>query len=184
MSTSPIHYIPPSRGPQILSSKIHRIIASPHSQVPVGTIPTTTKRTNHWCFYLSTSEMTCVALDCQPSHTVPSSVLVGGSKAYIIISELSAVGPDALLEFAAEVDGRDGLTVGDVVDVMVRDGREKYEFDTDGVGCRFWATEMLELLLRARILVDGQQVERAKGMVKRLWPEGTDLTLDRGVYYQ
>ncbi|OGM48032.1 hypothetical protein ABOM_002827 [Aspergillus bombycis] len=180
MSTSPIHYIPPRRAPQILSTNILRIIASPHAQVPVGT----TKRTNHWCFYLSSSETTCVSLDCQPSHTVPSSVLTGGSKAYVILSELNApAGPDALLEFAVGVDVRAGLTVGDVVDVVVGSGREKYEFDADGVGCRFWVTEVLGLLRRVGVLVDGQQVERAKGMVKRLWPEGTDLDLDRGLYY-
>ncbi|KNG89487.1 hypothetical protein ANOM_002243 [Aspergillus nomiae NRRL 13137] len=180
MSTSPIYYIPPSRAPQILSTKILRIIASPHAQVPVET----TKRTNHWCFYLCTSETTCVALDCQPSHTVPSSVLAGGSKAYVLLSELRALaGPDALLEFAVRVDVRAGLTVGDVVDVLVESGRERYEFDADGVGCRFWVTEVLELLLRVGVLVDAQQVERAKGMVKRLWPEGTGLDLDRGAYY-
>lgn len=180
MSTSPIHYIPQSRTPQILSQKIHHIIACPHAQVPVGT----TKRTNHWCFYLSTSETTCVALDCQPSHTVASSVLVGGSKAYVILSELSApAGSDALLEFAVAVDVRAGLRVGDVVDVLVENGRERYEFDADGVGCRFWVTGVLELLLRVGVLVDGRQVEQAKAVVKRLWPEGTDLELDRGVYY-
>ncbi|KAB8219954.1 hypothetical protein BDV33DRAFT_191539 [Aspergillus novoparasiticus] len=165
MSTSPIHYIPQRRTPQILSQEIYYIIACPHAQVP-----------------LSTSETTSIALDCQPSHTVPSSVLVGGSKAYVILSELNApAGSDALLEFAVGVDMRAGLRVRDVVDVLVENGRERYEFDADRVGCRFWVTEVLELLLRVGVLVDGRQVERAKGMVKRLWPEGTDLELDRGV---
>lgn len=85
---------------------------------------------------------------------MPSSVLVGGSKPYVILSELSApAGQDVLLEFAAGMDVRAGLKVGDVVDVLVESGREKYEFDADGVGCRFWVTEVLKLLLRV-----GQQV--------------------------
>jgi hypothetical protein len=95
----------------------------------------------------------------------------------------TTAGPDALLEHAVVLDVKPGLTVRDVVDVLVEEGRERYEFDKDGVGCRFWVTGQLELLLQAGVLVDHVQVEEAMGAVQRLWPEGVDLMLDQGAYY-
>jgi hypothetical protein len=73
----PIHFIPKSRQAAILSGRITHIIAAPHHQ-EAGT--------NHWCFYLATSPTTSIQLDCQPSHSIPSTVLPGGSKAYLIVS--------------------------------------------------------------------------------------------------
>lgn len=92
--------------------------------------------TNHWCLYLATSSTSSIRLDCQPSHTFASTVLQGGSKANIVFSELlnEEVSSDAKEKFVLDV--APGLTVGDFYNRIVQAGHHKYEFDSNGVGCR------------------------------------------------
>lgn len=74
--------------------------------------------------------------------------------------------------------------MNDVYEVLVRNGRHKYEFDSKGVGCRFWVTGQVELFLKEEVVVDEGQVEDVKGAVRKLWPEETALALDQGAYYE
>lgn len=75
------------------------------------------------------------------------------------------------------------LLVRDVLDLLVENGRHRYEFDERGVGCRFWVTEQLELFFRCGILGDWDQVEAVKAAVRTLWPDKVPLELDRGAYW-
>ncbi|PLB39971.1 uncharacterized protein BDW47DRAFT_4626 [Aspergillus candidus] len=172
----PIHFIPKSQEKRILSLPIQQILAAPHHQ-EAGT--------NHWCFYLATSPTTSIQLDCLPSYSVPSTVLPGGSKANIVISSLDRlVSTDVEETFVLDVaSDRRPLFVRDVVDLLIENGRHRYEFDERGVGCRFWVTEMVELFLRCGVVGDGGQVEALKAAVRTLWPEKVPLELDRGAYW-
>lgn len=180
--TTPIHFIPRSHEPQILSTRISHIHAVAH-QKHAGT--------NHWSLYLltTTPPTTTVSnaplainLDCQPSHSIPSTVLHDGSKANVIFSEVPyTVPPDAEVHYALEVVA--GLTVQDVWNLMVEHGRQRYEFDADGVGGQFWVKGMLEVLFGQGFLVDAVQVEEAEWGIGRVWPEGEEFELDRGAYY-
>lgn len=78
-SFKPEHFVPVRRQREILAMPVTQIIAAAHAK-DAGT--------NHWCLYLATSSETSVRIDCQPSFSVPSTVLQGGSKANVIISEL------------------------------------------------------------------------------------------------
>ncbi|KAJ5130317.1 uncharacterized protein N7515_006356 [Penicillium bovifimosum] len=174
-----IHFIPKDRQTQILELPVRSIIAAPHSQ---------NAGTNHWCFYLLTSDQSSVAIDCQPSYTIPSTILPGGSKAILIISELSCtVATDALAQFPLPV--APGLTVKDVYSLLITHGSHKYEFDSNGVGCRSWITEQIHLLqwhqLIVELIKDGSysQVSAAIAAIRKLWPDETPLKLDRGAYY-
>ncbi|BCR91884.1 uncharacterized protein ACHE_70727A [Aspergillus chevalieri] len=126
-SKSPIaHFITSKHQPQILSSPVTRILAVAHEQQA---------NTNPWCFYLQSSPNTSICLDYQPSYSVPSTNIQGGSKANLILSELPyLLPPDAQADFALEVVP--GLTVVGVYDRLVEHGHHKYEFDSKGVGCR------------------------------------------------
>ena len=89
--------------------------------------------TNHWCFDLATSPITSIQLDCQPSHSVPSTVLKEGSKANLIISEVSySVPPEAEAQFVLDV--APGLSVSDIYNRIIDSGVHRYEFDENGVG--------------------------------------------------
>ncbi|KGO70328.1 hypothetical protein PITC_096890 [Penicillium italicum] len=153
---------------------VRRIIVSPHRKAG---------NTNHWCFYLSLSPKSSVRIDCQPSHTVPSSVLRGGSKANLVISELPyETSTDVQAKFILDVVP--GLSVGQVWGEITRYGRHKYEFDEIGVGCRFWTTDQINLLYQLQFVVNASQVAAAKEGILKLWPDQTPLPLDQGAYYQ
>ncbi|CAG8081687.1 unnamed protein product [Penicillium olsonii] len=170
----PVHYVPASRQAQMLAMPVKRILAVPHRKAG---------DTNHWCLYLSSSSTSSVRIDCQPSHTVPSSVLRGGSKANLIISELPyEISTDAQTQFILDVVP--GLSVGQVWEEITRYGRHKYEFDANGVGCRFWTTDQINLLYQLRFVGNASQVAAAKAGILKLWPDQSPLPLDQGAYYQ
>ncbi|KAL2823783.1 hypothetical protein BDW59DRAFT_92146 [Aspergillus cavernicola] len=172
----PIHFIPKHREPQILSLSIQNIITGPHYQ-DAGT--------NHWCFYLETRQNTFIQLDCLPSYSIPSTILPGGSKANLIISELeTTVSPDIQARFVLGVPPSQNTTVKNLLDILVENGRHKYEFDFKGVGCRYRVTDQVELLYQNGLVVDRAQIETVKAAIVKLWPEKSPLELDRGAYYQ
>ncbi|OJJ83937.1 uncharacterized protein ASPGLDRAFT_47644 [Aspergillus glaucus CBS 516.65] len=168
------HFIPSKHQPQILSSPITRILAVAHEQQV---------DTNHWCFYLQTSPESSICLDCQPSYSVPSTAIQGGSKANLILSELLYLLPPGVQAHFA-LDVVPGLTVAGVYEKLVEHGRHEYEFDSKGVGCRFWVTEQMDLLLRLGVVTDEKQVSAAKEGILLLWPDQTPNPLDQGAYYQ
>lgn len=166
----PIHFVPPSRQAEILAHPVNRILAVQHSKI---------ERTNHWCLYLSTSPSSSVQIDCQPGYTLPSTVVLqGGSKANLIIAELDSECPrDAQAVFALDVVP--GISVGLFVAEITRHGRQKYGFDAEGVGCRWWTTDLIDLLYRLRVIGDASQVAAAKAGILKLWPDQTYLLLDQ-----
>lgn len=171
---NPVHFVPASHKDAILAKKVECIIAAPHSK---------TTGTNHWCFYLKTGPDASVMIDCQPSYTVSSTVLTGGSKANVVISELECViSHDAQARFTLGVTP--GLTVADVYNVLIQNGRHKYEFDSKGVGCRHWLSNQLDLLQQQQIITNAGEVTAAKAGILKLWPDETSLALDVGAYYQ
>jgi hypothetical protein len=175
---NPIRFVPPSRQQTILAFQVDSISVAAHKK-------TSWERgfTNHWCLYLRTSQNASVQIDCLPSYSVPSIVMPGGSKAFVIISELSyALSPDAVKDVSLTV--RPGLTVAHVVNLLIASGRHKYEFNQQGVGCRNWVTDQVNILLEQQYAVDDVQCEATRQAILKLWPDGTQLALDAGAYYQ
>ena len=171
----PLRYVPASRQAAVNALPVLRILATPHTQTGV--------RTNHWCFYLQTGGDTSVRIDCQPSYSIPSTSLPGGSKAFLIVSELAyLMSRDVQAIFYLDVI--QGLTVAHIVDTLCQYGRHKYEFDASGVGCRYWTTNQIDLFHQAGYVHDLQQSMSAKAAILELWPEQTPLALDQGAYYE
>lgn len=111
-----------------------------------------------------------------------STVLAGGSKANVVISELSyVVSHDAQARFTLAVTP--SLTVADVYNALIQNGRHKYEFDSQGVGCRYWTSSQLDLLHQQQILTNAGEVAATKAGILKLWPDQTKLALDQGAYY-
>ncbi|KLJ09291.1 hypothetical protein EMPG_15286 [Blastomyces silverae] len=174
MAFDPVHFVPASGKEALLALPVRLIRAAGHGQ---------NANINHWCLYLSTGPGTSVRIDCTPSYHVPSTVLSGGSKANIVISRLPcATSQSAIKVFDLTV--RQNLTVADVYNILLQNSRHKYEFDRNGVGCRCWTSEQLDLLKENQVVTNPQEVAAAKAGILKLWPEGTPLGLDQGAYYQ
>ncbi|KAJ5200841.1 hypothetical protein N7472_006045 [Penicillium cf. griseofulvum] len=142
-----------------------QILAVPHTQ---------NAGTNHWCLYLLVSPEKSVQIDCQPSYSAPSAVLRGGSKANFIVSELTHKVPDdAQAEFI--IDVTPGLSVSRNYNLFIENGRHKYEFDADGVGCRYWTLGQLNLPHQAHFAINVNQIIAANSAIQKLWPEQTPL---------
>ncbi|KAJ6118436.1 hypothetical protein N7471_013903 [Penicillium samsonianum] len=165
----PVHYVPASRQAQILAMPVKRILAVPHRKAG---------GTNHWCLYLSSSPTSSVRIDCQPSHTVPSSVLRGGSKANLIISELPyETSTDAQAQFILDV--APGLSVGQVWGKLLDMG----VINTNLMHLELGADA--GLLIRLIFYTNfNLSVAAAKAGILKLWPDQTPLPLDQGAYYQ
>lgn len=119
---NPVRYVPARRQEVISALPVYQITAVAHEKISWGN-----RFTNHWCLYLQTSESASVSIDCQPSHSVPSTVTNGGSKGFLIVSELDEpFSRDAtkVVTLAATAD----LTVGHVVQALMNSGRHRYEF--------------------------------------------------------
>ncbi|OJZ79605.1 hypothetical protein ASPFODRAFT_54953 [Aspergillus luchuensis CBS 106.47] len=71
----PVNFIPKHRHAQILELPVQSLIAVRHSN-QAGT--------NHSYIYILTSDSSSVSIDCQPNYSVPSAILPGGSKAYVV----------------------------------------------------------------------------------------------------
>ena len=174
MDFRPVHFIPHSEKDNILAYQIDALLAVAHEAAAA---------TNHLCLSLRVSESLSITIDCLPSHTTPGTILTDGSKAHVIISDSQAVNPnDVPWVFLHAV--RPGTTVGDVYNCVIENGRHKYEFDSAGVGCRYWISDLLSLLLAERLLVDEGEVAKTKAALVKLWPEQTPLPLTKGAYYE
>ncbi|KAE8151151.1 hypothetical protein BDV25DRAFT_139134 [Aspergillus avenaceus] len=178
------HFTPKARQTQILNTTIHHILAAPHTPTKTST----GQLTNRWTFYLICTPTKTISLECRADKNTPGSVLSNGWKATVEIRELEEWGvtnleTDAMGQVAVELDVRMGLTVADVVTVMVVNGGHRYEFEEGGADGRFWVHSQMEVLLRAGVLVDRVQVVEAQRMLRILWPEGFELPVVKGVYY-
>ncbi|KAL4958843.1 uncharacterized protein BDV14DRAFT_185843 [Aspergillus stella-maris] len=170
----PIQYVPANQQETILNSPVLYTSAAAHAPLETGG--------NHWSIYLTTSPTSSVQLDMTPSYTYPSTKLAGGSKGNLVISAL----PYLLPSFATRdvrLDVSPGLTVGDFVDVLEKEGRHRYEFSELGEGCRFWVTEQLGLLLGKGLLLDFEQVDEAREAILVQWPGKEKYPLVVGGYY-
>jgi hypothetical protein len=177
-SPDPIKYVPSNRRQQILALQIGSISVAGHNKTGSGHT-----FVNHWCLYLHISLNKSIRIDCQPSHSMPSTVMPGGSKAFVIVSELPyALSRDVIKPVKLTV--RPGLTVQNVIDLLTSNGRHKYEFNKQGVGCRYWTTDQVNLLEQRQFAVDHAQCEAARQAILKLWPDETHLVLDAGAYYQ
>lgn len=71
-----------------------------------------------------------------------------------------------------------------MVDAILMHGRFRYEFDENGVGCRAWVRDQLDLFAKEGILVSRKEVAEVKKDILKLWPAGTELEIDKGAYYK
>lgn len=170
----PVQFVPANEEVETRSLQVQAIYAVAHEPLPDGA--------NHWCFYLQTSEITSVSIDATPTHSVPSTILQNGSKANMIITALPyLIPPLAFKEIRLSVCA--GLTVGRVVDLLIQSGRSKYEFNSEGRGCRMWTTDQVALFEGQRIITNAAEAAEARNAILMEYPSKEPFPLDVGAYY-
>ena len=170
-----LRFIPASQQNEIMNKPVRWANAVCHERLPQGG--------NHWCFYLRVGESTSVHLDITPSYIVPSTTIAGGSKANMVVSLVGyAVSPAA--QKVVKLDIPAGKTVRDLVDLLLEHGREKYEFNGQGQGCRYWTDHQLDLFCEHGLFIDHAQVQEAKAAILTQWPDQVQYPLVQGGYYQ
>lgn len=174
-----IHFIPKGRESRIRQIPIGEVYAVAHALLTTGG--------NHWCFYFSIGNAAkSVRIDPTPSG-IPGSVMPGGQKANIVVSELGYLF-SRQAQHTCRLSIRPGATVGDFMDAIVQYGREKYEFDHDGRGCRYWTSTQIDLFLQLGLIRNQAEADRAKDDIltefAQMKPTGRRYPLTVGQYYQ
>ena len=77
-----------------------------------------------------------------------------------------------------------GKTVREFVDLLIQHGRHKYEFNSQGQGCRYWTDHQINLFHQRGLLVNQSQVQAAKAAILTQWPDQMQYPLVQGGYYQ
>ncbi|WEW56173.1 hypothetical protein PRK78_001610 [Emydomyces testavorans] len=181
-----IKYIPPSAEPSLLPRQITSIEVVAHEKLPHGG--------NHWSFYLQTistqtdNDPQTVQLDVSPSYSIPSTILPGGSKAFLILStnphSLTPLGTSTKRLPLAVRQRPDLPSVQELMHLLtVRQHRHRYEFDDQGRGCRFWVRDQIPYLLDEGLIIDEEQAQRAREAILLEFPDGKEFPLTIGRYY-
>ena len=179
----PVHYIPASEEKQLRALVVENLLAVAHEPLEVGG--------NHWCFYLQGTESVCI--DTVPSHVTPSTILQRGSKSYMIISKK----PSPVHQHREKKDAGNGTsftkicrlpvvknkTVGDIVDLLIQQGRHKYEFSSEGTGCRKWVSDQIWLFSSVDLITDMKELLATDDAIKCKYPSGVTHPMDEGAYY-
>ncbi|GJC97632.1 hypothetical protein ColKHC_06458 [Colletotrichum higginsianum] len=180
----PVQYIPKRDQDDIRGFAVLETSAVAHEPLDNGG--------NHWTFYLTvapnpldTEDRRLVQLDSTPSGT-PSGGGGSGSKANIVISLLEDR-EFSRAQCICRLKTRDSLTVGDFVDAITDHGREKYDFDDRGRGCKKWTADQMDLLLEVGIIVQEEDVANAKKDMMLQWDgfrrSGDHSEWAVGIYY-
>ncbi|WYZ43713.1 hypothetical protein EsH8_VII_000149 [Colletotrichum jinshuiense] len=181
----PVQCIPKRDTDQIFGSAVLEASAVAHEPLDNGG--------NHWTFYLTiaanspdSDERRLVQLDSTPSGT-PAGGGGSGSKANIVISLLENQ-TFSRAQCICRLNTRESLTIRDFVDVITAHGREKYDFDERGRGCKKWTADQMDLFLKEGIFVQEDDITNAKSEMMFQW-EGFQRKGDHsewalGVYYQ
>jgi hypothetical protein len=174
-SFKPLRFVPASKKDEILDKDVFWVDAVAHERLPQGG--------NYWCFYLRVSATHSIHLDMTPSYTVPSTSVAGGSKGNLVVSLLDyTVSPSA--QKVVRLDVLTGRTVRDYVSLLVEHGRDKYEFNDQGQGCRYWVDQQIDLFYQHGFLVSRAQIEEARAAILTQWPGRMQYPLVQGGYYQ
>lgn len=173
-----VQYFPKSQKDTLLPKTVLEIIEIAHKKNPK---PGQKGTTNHWAFYLVVSPKQSVRVDCTPSGLSGTSGK-GTMKATIVISGLEytcSTNTEAASKTSLKPAKK--ITVKNVVDLITSKGLDKYDFNAQGTGCRFWNTRVLDEMAKAGMAAPAD-VAKAKASILKLWPTGTALPLDQGVF--
>ena len=77
----------------------------------------------------------------------------------------------------------ENTTVGGVVDNFISNGRHRYEFNSEGTGCRSWTNDQVLLLQQLNVITDEEEVKVVRETMLLKYPKETPYPMDAGAYY-
>ncbi|PGG95364.1 hypothetical protein GX51_08268 [Blastomyces parvus] len=124
----PLRFIPATEKEAILATPILKLLMVTHNKLTGGG--------NHWCFYLQVSPDCSVHIDITPSYSIPSIVTPGGSKAIIIVSNLTYLCSSHATK-TLYINVHPGSKVHDFVHPLVNAKRYQYKFNSKSCDCKY-----------------------------------------------
>lgn len=104
--------------------------------------------TNHWCTFFETADHQSVRLDMAPGY---------GSDGLRGKVEVSSKRYDCTKNHVKKITipASLGLTAQKIIDLVVRNGRQKYQFTPEWEGCRYWNYVLISDLEAAGYIAQG-----------------------------
>jgi hypothetical protein len=178
-------YVPASQE-EVILSKVVQFIQIYAYQLGIGTA---NKGAQHWVLHLQTGVYESICINMQPSYSQPATTeaAAGGSKGQMVVSLLHpfSISDDAsVVQSYSFSPARPNTTVRDMINSLTHHGRDKYDFNADGVGCRRWLSDTLDLWAQPELGYCSQQnANTSKSFIEKHWPSGAPSPLKGGGYY-
>lgn len=156
-----IAYIPPSLASTLATLTVTgiKVAAHPPDDVSSG------KKTNHWVLYNVISQDKSVRFDFSPTGA-------DSGAGCLIVRKLDyTVSSNAIKTYDLTV--REGLTVQNLIDLLLSVHYDRYRFSASGQGCRFWVDSVVTLLQQHGHIVVESEAQTARTALQSVWgPEG------------
>ncbi|KAI9808785.1 MAG: hypothetical protein M1825_003938 [Sarcosagium campestre] len=124
-----------------------------------------TKLTNHWNFFFQISGTQSLFVDPKPA------VMTNKLQLEITLKDNHMTSHGLLHVTLTPVEG---LTIKDVLELITTNRLDRYEFDSDGNGCRYWALQFVAHLNRAEKLENPQEVALLRERLGKTWTMDAD----------
>lgn len=169
-----MQYLPSSLASTTDQLTVVKVVAAAHSPSPVA--PDSSAMVNHWCFYLQTSSRQSVRFDMTPSGN--SGVKdKSGMAGVLMVQKLDYLLSNQVVK-SYDLTLKESITVKDFADVIQGEGYDKYDFNSSGIGCRYWVTKVLELLHERGLIGSYSDVTDA---LPKAWGSGRQLPHGKNV---
>ena len=118
--------------------------------------------TNHWSILLtlSTWDLSSVEVEVTPNEPGEPGMVVVESKDYVFTGNYTKT---------VSVDASEGITVADVLNLIIQKKRDYYIFAPDGEGCRFWLYTIADDFAGANFIGSINALEVQSALVM-YWP--------------
>ncbi|TBU26204.1 hypothetical protein BD311DRAFT_456859 [Dichomitus squalens] len=125
--------------------------------------------TNHWSMYLETGPNSSVHVDVVPGEVGRPGMVMLETKGYITTNHASRV------ETAANSTG---MTVSDILSLIIAKNRDRYIFARVGEGCRFWLATLAVDFTEAGI-ISSADATRIRKSLAMYWPSKAHLSAEQ-----
>ena len=116
--------------------------------------------TNHWTLFFTISDNLSVHVDAVPNEPGQPGMIV-------LESEKSAFATDAIHVVSTNIPS--GLTVEDLLAIIVNRKRDKYTFAPVGEGCRYWLSVISKDFVKAKVISE-QESDAVIAALGMYWP--------------
>lgn len=124
-----------------------------------------TKYTNHWTISLQVTSSQSLLVSLNPAPITNKLRLEVTLKQYPVTTHCL---------FSVNLDPVQGLTVKDVLNLIRTNGLDRYTFDADGNGCRYWTLQFTTRLDQAGKVANSPEVVRLAERLGKTWTTGAN----------